>query len=265
MIRFDTILYAKEDGIAVVTFNLPEKRNIVTLEMCNEIERAFEDAEGDAGIVAVILTGGSKVFTAGLDVKDILTGQGDEPTPVRMYRIHYPAQAVFRRIARMSKPTIAAIAGYALGGGLELALCCDFRIAVKGARLGFPEIKLGILPGAGGTQRLSRIVGIAKAKELILTGEPIGVEEAYSLGLVNKMVSEETLLEEAKAFAKKFKAVPSFGFQITKTVLEKGFNMGLEDALESEKLGFSILYGTEDQKEGMKAFSEKRPPRFKGK
>jgi len=261
---YEAILYGKEDGIAIVTLNLPEKRNAVTLQMTREIEEAFADAEEDGSIVAVILTGGTKFFTAGIDVTDILSGHGEEPTPVRMYRTHYASQAVFRRIARMSKPTIAAIAGYALGGGLELALCCDFRIAAKGARLGFPEIKLGLLPGAGGTQRISRVVGIAKAKEIVLTGEPILADEAYALGLVNKVTSEQTLLDEAKAFAKKFKVVPPFGFQVTKAILEKGLNLGLEDALELEKLGFSLLYGTEDQKEGMMAFLEKRQPLFKG-
>lgn len=262
---YKTILYTKDEGTALITFNLPDKRNALTEEMNREIEAALIDAEGDSGITAIILTGGTKYFTAGMDVNDVISGHGEEPTSVRMYQIHYPTQAVFRCVSKMSKSTIAAIAGYAFGGGLELALCCDFRIATENTRLGFPEIKLGLIPGAGGTQRLSRMIGITKAKELILTGEPILAGEAYQFGLINKVVSEESLLDEAKAFAKKFQTVPPFGFRIAKTIIDKGINMSLEDALEVEKLGFCMLYGTEDLKEGLKAFVEKRAPQFKGK
>ncbi len=157
------------------------------------------------------------------------------------------------------------MAGYALGGGLELALCCDFRIAAENTKIGTPEIKLGILPGAGGTQRLSRMIGITKAKELVLTGETIVAEEAYQLGLLNKVVPAKDLLNEAKAFAKRFQNLPAFAVETGKVILDTGINMGLKEGLELERLGFSILYSTEDQREGLKAFLEKRPPIFKGK
>ena len=146
-----------------------------------------------------------------------------------------------------------------------MALCCDFRIAAENTKIGTPEIKLGILPGAGGTQRLSRIIGITKAKEMVLTGEAILAEEAYQFGLLNKVVPGEELMNEAKAFAGRFSNLPSFAVEIAKTVLDTGINLSLKDSLELERMGFSLLYSTEDQKEGLKAFLEKRAPKFRGK
>jgi enoyl-CoA hydratase/carnithine racemase len=148
---------------------------------------------------------------------------------------------------------------------LELALCCDFRIAAENTKLGTPEIKLGILPGAGGTQRLSRIVGITKAKKLVLTGEPILANEAVQCGLLNKVVPPEELMNEARELARKFSSLPSFAVEIAKAVLDTGVNLSLKDSLEMERMGFSLLYSTEDQKEGMRAFLEKRVPQFRGK
>jgi enoyl-CoA hydratase len=265
MTGYQSILYGKEEGVAIITFNLPHQRNAVTAQMAAEIDLALTDAEGDTNVAAVVLTGGEKFFAAGMDVSDILSGHGEAPTSVRMYEMHYPTQAVFRHLSRMSKPTIAAIAGYAFGGALEMALCCDFRIATENTKLGLPEITLGIMPGAGGTQRLSRIIGIARAKELVLRGETILADQAYAFGLLTKVVKEGTLLNEAKVYASKFTRLPPFGVRIAKTIIDKGINMGMEDALELEKFGFCMLYGTEDQKEGLKAFADKRPPQFKGK
>ena len=261
---YDTILYQKKEGTALITFNRPEKRNALNEQMMNEIEAALHDAEEDSGIAAIILTGGPKFFVSGTDI-DFLLGGGEELMPLRMYQAHYPTQAVYRCLSRIPKPTIAAISGYVFGGGLELALCCDFRIAAENTKIGTPEIKLGILPGAGGTQRLARIIGITKAKEMVLTGEPILTEEAYQFGLLNKVVSQEALMNEAKAFARRFKNLPLLAVQIGKALMDTGINMSLKDALELERLGFSILYSTDDQKEGLKAFLEKRPPQFKGK
>ncbi|OGP54391.1 MAG: hypothetical protein A2Y65_09360 [Deltaproteobacteria bacterium RBG_13_52_11] len=262
---YHTILYEKEEGTALITFNRPEKRNALNEQMVNEIDTALHDAEVDSEIAAIILTGGPKSFISGTDM-DFLLGDGEEAlTPQRMYEIHHPTQAVYRHLSIIRKPTIAAMAGYAFGGGLELALCCDFRIAAENTKIGTPEIKLGILPGAGGTQRLARMIGITKAKELVLTGEPILADEAYQLGLLNRVVPVGELLNEARAFAQKFRTLPAFAVAVGKAVLDTGINMGLKDALELERLGFSMLYSTEDQREGLKAFLEKRPPRFKGK
>lgn len=261
---YETILYQKEEGTALITFNRPEKRNALNEQMMNEIEMALHDAEEDSGIASIILTGGSEFFISGTDI-DFLLGEGEALTPQRMYESHYRTQAVYRHLSIIRKPTIAAIAGYALGGGLELALCCDFRIASENTTIGSPEIKVGIIPGAGGTQRLSRMIGITKAKELVLTGEPILAEEAYQLGLLNRVVPLKDLMDEAKAFAKRFRKLPAFAVEMGKAIIDMGINMGLKEALELERLGFSMLYSTEDQREGLKAFLEKRPPRFKGK
>jgi enoyl-CoA hydratase len=261
---YSTIIYEKEEGLAIITFNRPEKRNALNDKLTSEIDAALYEAENDQDVYAVILTGGPKAFISGTDM-DFLLGDGQKLTPQRMYAISVPTQAVYRHLAAYRKPTIAAIAGYALGGGLELALCCDFRIAAEKTKLGTPEIKLGIFPGAGGTQRLTRMIGITKAKELVLTGDPVIAEEAFQLGMLNKVVPVDNLLNEAKAFGKKFKNSPLFAVEMAKAVMDTGINMGLKEALEVERLGFAMLYSTQDQSEGLKAFLEKRPPRFQGK
>jgi enoyl-CoA hydratase len=261
---YSTVIYEKEDGVAIITFNRPERRNALNPQLTSEIDDALTNAENDNDVYAVILTGGLKSFISGTDM-DFLLGDGEALTPQRMYEISVPTQAIYRHLAGYRKPTIAAIAGFALGGGLELALCCDFRIAAEKAKLGTPEIKLGIFPGAGGTQRLTRMIGITKAKELVLTGDPILAEEALAHGMLNRVVPVESLMDEAKSFAKKFKNSPLFAVEMAKAVMERGMNMGLTEALEVERLGFAMLYSTHDQSEGLKAFLEKRPPRFQGK
>lgn len=259
---YKSIIYQKENGIAVITFNRPDKRNALNEEMMNEIDAALYAAEKDGEIFSIILTGGSKYFISGTDM-DFLLGQNDTLTPQIMYELHYKTQGVYRHLSVITKPAIAAIGGYAFGGGLELALCCDFRIAAENARMGTPEIKLGIVPGAGGTQRLTRMIGITKAKELVMTGEPVSANEAYQLGMINKVVPDENLLKESIEFAGKFRNLPSFAVSIAKSVIDNGINMGLREGLELERFGFSMLYSTEDQEEGLKAFLEKRPPKFK--
>ena len=261
---YDMITYYKEDGIAFVTFNRPEKRNALNHEMMEEIGAVLADAENDANISSVILTGGDKYFISGTDM-DFLLGDDNDQTPQKIYRSHQQTQSLYRYLSKYAKPTIAAIAGYAFGGGLELALCCDFRIATRDAKLGTPEIKVGIIPGAGGTQRLTRLMGITKAKELILTGDPITGDDAYQFGILNRVVDNDKLMDEAKAFAGKFRSLPGYSIEMGKAVIDTGLNMGLKEALEMERLAFSMLYSTEDQKEGLKAFLEKRAPKFKGK
>lgn len=261
---YRTIEYQKTGNTAVITFNRPDKRNALSTEMSNEIDAALTEAEDDSEVNAVVLTGGPKFFISGTDI-DFLVGGDEALTPQHIYRLHHTTQGVYRHLASLQKPTIAAIAGFALGGGLELALCCDFRIAAENAKLGTPEIKLGILPGAGGTQRLSRLIGITRAKEMVLTGELILAQEAFQLGMLNKVVSPEDLMDEAMAFAARFDVLPGFAVEMAKAVMDTGINLGLKEALQVERLGFSILYSTEDQKEGLKAFLEKRRPQFQGK
>lgn len=261
---FKTIIYEKEGGTALITFNRPEKRNALNEQMFNEIEEALLHAEKDLETKSIILTGGPNYFISGVEI-NFLLGDAEELTPARMYQLHYQSQGVYRSLARIRKPTIAAIAGYVFGGGLELALCCDFRIATENSKIGLPEIKLGIMPAAGGTQRLPKLIGMTKAKELVLTGDPIDAKEAYQFGLLNKVVPEKDIINEAKAFAKKFWSLPSFSVEIAKMIMDTGYNLSLKDSLELERLGFSLLYSTEDQKEGLKAFLEKRIAQFKGK
>ena len=172
---------------------------------------------------------------------------------------------MWQTVANMPQPTIAAISGYALGGGCELAMCCDMRIASESAKFGQPEIKIGVIPGAGGTQRLPRLVGMSKAKEMVLIGDPIDAQEALRIGLVNKVVPAENLLEEAKAWARKLAGMPPIGLLMAKAAMDKGYDVSLDNALLIERLAFSNLFGTEDQKEGAKAFLEKRKPDYKGK
>jgi enoyl-CoA hydratase len=261
---FKTILYEKEAETALITFNRPEKRNALNEQMMDELDVALYEAEADQSVSAIVITGGSKYFISGTDI-DFLQGEGSTLTPQRMYELHYTTQRVYRHLSLTPKPTLAAMAGYALGGGLELALCCDFRIAGENTKIGNPEIKLGIIPGAGGTQRLTRMIGITKAKEIVLTGEIILAKDAYQLGLLTKVVPVDDLLKEAIAFSNKFQALPKFAVAIGKAVMDTGSNIGLREALEVERMGFSMLYSTEDQKEGLQAFLEKRPPRFSGK
>jgi enoyl-CoA hydratase len=262
--QYNSIIYQKEDGISIITFNRPEKRNALNEIMTKELEFAINEAEEDAEVFAIILTGGLKYFISGTDM-DFLLGDGKNLTPQRMYEIHHKTQSVYRHLSNTHKPTIAAMAGFALGGGLELALCCDFRIASENTKIGTPEIKLGLLPGAGGTQRLSRMIGITRAKELVLTGESISAQEAFQLGLLNKVTGEAELINEAKVFAKRFKNLPSFAVEMGKAIIDAGNNMGLMEALHLERIAFSMLYSTEDQKEGLSAFLEKRTPKFSGK
>jgi enoyl-CoA hydratase len=224
--KYNSIIYQKEDGISIITFNRPEKRNAFNEIMTKEIESAIDEAENDADVFAIILTGGLKYFISGTDMEQLL-GDGKDLTPQIMYEIHYKTQSVYRHLSKTHKPTIAAMAGYALGGGLELALCCDFRIASENTKIGTPEIKLGLLPGAGGTQRLSRMIGITKAKELVLTGESISAQEALQLGLLNKVTGEANLINEAKTFAKRFKNLPAFAVEMGKAIIDAGSNMGL--------------------------------------
>jgi enoyl-CoA hydratase len=222
---YNIILYGKEEGTALITFHRPEKRNALNVEMMNEIEMALKDAEKDSGVIAIILTGGSTFFISGTDI-EFLLGEGEALTPQQMYESHSRTQTLYRHLSGIPKPTIAAMAGFAFGGGLELALCCDFRIAAENTKIGTPKIKLGILPGAGGTQRLSRMIGITKAKELVLTGEPILAEEAYQLGLLNKVVPAKIFYMKRRHLQKGSKPCPLSQLRLESRLLIRGSTWG---------------------------------------
>lgn len=257
---YETIIVEVGDGIGTITLNRPEVLNALSSQVFKEIADAAEIFAGDKSVRAVIITGGEKVFAAGADIKQMATLSAvDVAMSVR------PSRRTLDLLETMQKPVIAAIAGYALGGGCELTLAADVRIAADNAQFGLPEIKLGILPGGGGTQRLPRLIGAGKAKELIFSGDIISAEEALRVGLVNKVVPVAELMIEAKKMAKKFAARGAVALQLAKSCVNEGLRMDLEMGLQYEHKCFSLLFATEDQKEGMKAFIEKRKPEFKGK
>jgi len=259
-LAYETILVKIEEGIATITLNRPEVLNALNSQVFIELGEAATVLDADPSVRVVIITGGDKVFAAGADIKQLALS-----TAVNVSSGIRPSMVAFNKIENMRKPVIAAIAGFALGGGCELTLCADVRIAADNAQFGFPEIKLGILPGGGGTQRLPRLIGAGKAKELIFSGDFISAEEALRVGFVNKVVPADQLMAEAKKMAKKFASKGAIALQMAKSCVNEGLRMDLERGLQYENKCFSILFATEDQKEGMNAFIEKRKPNFEGK
>lgn len=256
---FKNLILEKEECIAVVTINRPEVRNALNRETWQEINFLIDQVAKNEEIQVLIFTGaGDKAFVAGADVALL-----KERTMLETFVNEN--QAILNRLANMEKVTIAAINGYALGGGCELALACDLRVAAENAKLGQPELNLSILPGAGGTQRLLRLVGIGKAKELILTGELIDATEAHFIGLVNKIVPAGEALRAAKEMAKKIMAKGPLAVRFAKAVLNWGNNTNLETGLIIERLAQTVLFGTEDHLEGLSAFIEKRRPVYKNR
>jgi enoyl-CoA hydratase len=256
---YETILYAKEGGIALLTLNRPEKLNAINRKMREELIEALQDAGQDDQTRVVILTGGMKVFCAGADLID-------PPVPVRLWDKLSPKRtySYYHLIEDMGKPVIAAIAGYCLAGGLELACTCDIRIAGDNARLGDAHARFGAFPGGGSTQRLPRIIGIAKAKELIFSGEHIDAKEGERIGLVNRVVITSSLLEEAKKMARVFMERPPLLLKMAKAAIQDGMQMNLAQGLDYEAKCATLNTLTQDFQEGMKAFREKRKPNFKG-
>jgi enoyl-CoA hydratase/carnithine racemase len=251
----------KQEGrIAWVRFNRPEKLNALSLELLRDLESAVAWCEEDRSVGVLVFIGDKKAFVSGGDIDHMAKAD-----IALAYELTDLTMRVQERLADLPKPTIAAISGYALGGGLEMSLCCDFRIATDTAILGLPEITLGIIPGGGGTQRLPRLIGLGPASRLILLGERIGSKEAASLGLVDRVVPSEHLQDEARALASKLLEQPPLALRAAKTAMRKGLNSSLKDGLQIEQDLFCMLFATQDQKEGMSAFLEKRKPDFKGR
>ncbi len=258
---FENLIYEKKDGIAWITFNRPKVLNALNRKTVEELRDALTDAKTDEIVRVLILTGaGEKAFVAGADI-----GELSQQTPVNGKEFSLFGQGVFHLLETMGKPSICAINGFALGGGCELALTCTIRIASKTARLGQPEVKLGILPGYGGSQRLARLCGKGVAHELCLTGEMISADEALRIGLVNHIYEPAELLPAAEAMAKKIIANGPLAVKFTMEAIERGVEMPLEEGLFLEATLFGVACATEDMREGTKAFLEKRPAQFKGK
>ncbi len=258
--NYETLLVEIADGIATVRLNRPPV-NSLNVQAYADIYDAFTALEKDDSVRAIILTGsGDKAFAAGLDVKEV-AGK----TIPDYYAFSKISRKSCDKVASVQKPTIAALFGFVFGGGCELALACDLRIAALDANIGCPEINLGIIPGSGGTQRIPRLIGIAKAKELLYMGDTVSGEEAARLGLVNKAVPKEQVYEEAKAWAARLAAKPRVALMVMKNIIDNGMNMDLQSALNYENDSFVITYVSEDGREGFKAFGEKRKPVFTGK
>jgi enoyl-CoA hydratase len=249
------------DGLALITVNRPEKLNALNQKVISELGEAFRMAREDASVKAVILTGaGEKAFVAGADI-----GELADLDAIEAERLSRRGQEIFRRLETMRKPSVAAINGYALGGGLELAMCCTIRIASPNAKLGQPEVKLGIVPGYGATQRLPRLIGRGRALELLLSGEAIDAVEAHRIGLVNAIASQDELTATAKQWASKVIANGPLAVALTIESVDAGLDGGLQSGLRFESMAFGLTAASEDRREGARAFLEKRKATFSGR
>jgi enoyl-CoA hydratase len=258
---YENLLLEKRDGIARVTVNRPDKLNALNARTMGELGAAFAALRDDPEVRGVVLTGaGEKAFVAGADIAELAT---DSPVSGKERSIH--GQAVLDRIEHLGKPVVAAINGFALGGGCELAMACHVRVAAENARLGTPEVKLGLMCGYGGTQRLARLVGRARALEILLTGEMVDAAEAHRIGLVNRVVPRDKLLPESEALLGKMLANGPLALRFTLEAVAAGLEMPFAEAQRFEATLFGLVCTTEDMKEGTKAFLEKRPAKFQGK
>ena len=249
-----------DERICWIQFNNPDKLNVLSPEMLANLEEALSICEDEDDVRVVVVTGDDRAFMAGNDVRRMANGG--------VVGALHTAEIVMRaqeKLANLPKPTIAAIAGYALGAGLEVALCCDFRIAADNAVLGSPEINLGVIPGGGGTQRLPRLVGLSVATKMLMLGETMTAAEAERVGLVDKVAPLDSLAAEVDAVARELARRPPLALRAAKTAIRSGMDVSLTEGLKLEQAMFCALFGTEDQGEGMSAFLEKRKPSFKGR
>jgi enoyl-CoA hydratase/carnithine racemase len=255
------VLYEKKDAIAYVTVNRPKVLNALSTQTWKDLRTAFEDARDDATVLGVILTGaGDKAFIAGADI-----GELAHATAIDAERSSRFGQDVLDLIENLGKPVIAAVNGFALGGGCETAMACTIRIAAESAKFGQPEVKLGLLPGGGGTQRLPRLVGKGRALQLILSGEMISAQEAYRIGLVNEVVPAADLIARAEAILKKVASNAPIAVKFALEAANKGMETSQAEGLLLEASYFGLCAATEDKKEGTSAFLEKRTPQFRGR
>jgi enoyl-CoA hydratase len=256
---YNTILVDTRGGVGILTLNRPKAMNALNAEIVREIGAALDGFEADDGIGCVVMTGNEKAFAAGADIKEMA-----DKSYMDVYLANFVTDG-WERITTCRKPIIAAVAGYALGGGCEMAMMCDFIIAADSARFGQPEITIGVIPGAGGSQRLTRFVGKSKAMEMILTGRMMGAEEAERSGLVSRVVPAVDLLEEAVKTAKAIADLSRPAVLVAKEAVNRAYETSLAEGVLFERRAFHALFATEDKKEGMAAFAEKRQPKWKNR
>ena len=254
-----TLLVETADGVTLIRLNRPEALNALNTQLLGELGQALDAAEADDAVRCVVITGSEKAFAAGADIKEM-----SDKSYAQMFAADFFADAA-RRLEQFRKPLIAAVAGYALGGGCELALACDFIIAAETARFGQPEINLGVMPGMGGTQRLTRLIGKSKAMDMILTARQMDAAEAERSGLVSRVVPADKLVEEALAAARRIAAQSPLAVMMNKELVDAALETTLSTGVLMERRLFHSLFAFEDQKEGMAAFVEKRKPAFKGR
>jgi enoyl-CoA hydratase len=258
-VNFDTLTVSKEGMIGVITLNRPDAMNALNTKMVTELVEALTEFEKDDEVRCLVITGNEKAFSAGADIREMA-----DMTAVQMAMTghFFP---LWDKVGKYPKPIVGALSGFVLGGGLELAMSCDVLVASETTQLGQPEIDIGVMPGGGGTQRLTRAVGKYRAMEMILTGKRIGAEEAKAAGLISKVVPKEAFLAEAKRVAGDIASKSPVAVRLAKMAISKAFEMGLSDGIDFERELFYLLFASEDKAEGMKAFLEKRKPKFKGK
>jgi enoyl-CoA hydratase/carnithine racemase len=259
-LKLENVLYDKKGPIAIVMLNRPKVMNALNKATINELRSAFEDARDDLAVRGVILTGGEKAFAAGADIAEIANN-----TAVEAEQATRRGQAVTDLIENLGKPVIAAVNGFALGGGCELAMSCTIRIAAESAKFGQPEVKLGVMPGYGGTQRLPRLVGRGRALKLILSGDIIDAAEAYRIGLVDELEPDGHVVERAETVLKKIIANAPLSVKYALEAVNKGLETSVAEGLLVEASLFAVCASTDDKKEGTSAFLEKRAPKFQGK
>jgi enoyl-CoA hydratase len=261
-VKYGTIICAKEDAIGVVTLNRPESLNALSTQLKEELSVAFDEMAQDAEVKGVLVTGAGNAFCAGADIKERSKMQVTSP---EFYFSQKKTTALFEKIAEFPKPVVAAVNGAAVGGGCELCLACDLRVASEKAKFGLPEVKIGVIPAGGGTQRLPRLIGVARAKELLLTGDLIDAQEAYRLGLVNRVVPADRLMEDARGLVGRIANNPPLSVRFIKRAVNVGMQLDIHSAVDYETQCAAVLIETEDRIEGFKAFVEKRKPRFRGR
>jgi enoyl-CoA hydratase len=255
---YEFILIHRQEPIAIVQINRPKQLNALNSRVMQELTAALDELDADDAIRCMIVTGDERAFGAGADIKDMA-----DSTPVEMLTKNWIAY--WDRIKKVTKPVLAAVSGYAFGGGCELAMACDLIVASESAQFAQPEINLGVIPGAGGTQRLTRALGKSQAMEMVLTGRAIGAREAHARGLVARVYPTEIYLDEAKKLALEIASKAPVAVRLAKESVNKAFESSLTDGLDYERKLFYFLFGTEDGHEGMTAFVEKRKPEWKGK